>query len=164
MAPSSLAALYVLQCHIPQTRLNDDITYAIPWEELPITKSPLALLRPHLMTVLLAESLPAFEVLKHQKQSSADYLMPCRPVAPCFLVSLHLLFVLSLGLSVMPSAVCHEERLSSQAAWRSLPAGGKALCSAIVAHFLEPAHLDLHHSTLHETLVHRLSVLHWECT
>lgn len=81
-----------------------------------------------------------------------------------FLVSLHLLFVLSLGTSVLPSAVCHGERLSSQAAQRSLPVGGKALCSAIVARFLEPAHLDLHHSTVPETLVHGLSVLHWECT
>lgn len=106
--------------------------------------------------VLLAESLPAFEVLKHQKQSSADYLLPCQPVARCFLVSLHLLFVLSLGMSVLTSAVFHGERLPSQATWRSLPAGEKALCSAIVAPFLEPVYLDLHHSTVHETLVHRL--------
>lgn len=95
---------------------------------------------------------------------SADYLLPCQPVAHCFLVSLHLLFVLSLSMSVLPSAVCHEERLPSQAAWRCLLAGGKTLCSAMVAPFLEPAHLDLHHSTVHETLVHKVSVLHWECT
>lgn len=85
-------------------------------------------------------------------------------MAHCFLVSLHLLFVLSLGTSVLPSAVCHGERLPSQAAQRSQPIGGKAFCSAVVAPFLEPAHLDLHHYTAHETLVHRLSVLHWECT
>lgn len=143
----------------PQACLNDDITYAVPWEELPTQKSPRS---PQTLPddcVLLAESLPAFELLE-----SADYLLPCQPVAHCFLVSLHLLFVLCLGMSVLPSAVCQEERLPNQAAWRRLPAGGKALCSAIVAPFLEPAHLDLHHSTVHETLEHKLSVLQWECT
>lgn len=139
-----------------QPWMNDGITYA-DWEEFPTTKSPQS---PQTLPddcVLLAESLPASELLRR-----ADYLLPCQPVAHCFLVSLHLLFVLSLGVSVLPSAVCHEERLPSQAAWRSLPAGGKALCSAIVAPFLEPDHLDLYHSN--ETLVHKLFVLQWECT
>lgn len=56
--PPSLAALWISEviprCYnatSPQTCLNDDNTYALPWEEFPTTKSPHALLGPHLMTL-----------------------------------------------------------------------------------------------------------------
>lgn len=50
-------------------------------------KSPYGLLQiPPGDCILLAESLPVFELLK-----CADGLLPCRPTSQCFLVSLHLL-------------------------------------------------------------------------
>lgn len=78
----------------------------------------------------------------------------CLTVSLC---SVSAVFVSSLGTSALPSAACCGGAESSQGAQRSLPVGGKALCSATIAPFPEPAHLNLDHCTIHYALAHRLS-------